>query len=143
MTHILSGNSSDFTIDMSQPIHFDANKQFEAALLSIDLYNSIPNITEENNKFKYSTDSGNTWKLITLNKGSYELAMINDEIQRQMTINGDYDSINNEFYISIATNISELKSAIDITNRSYLVDFTAENSVRPTLGFQSVIRQYG
>jgi hypothetical protein len=53
MTQILSSNTSDFTTDMSQPIHFDADKKYEAALLSIDLYNSIPNITEENNKFKY------------------------------------------------------------------------------------------
>ena len=143
MTQILSSNTSDFTTDMSQPIHFDADKKYEAALLSIDLYNSIPNITEENNKFKYSTDSGNTWKFITLNKGSYELAGINDEIQRQMIINGDYDNINNEFYISITTNISELKSVIDITNRLYRVDFTAENSIGPTLGFQRVIIQYG
>ena len=141
MTQILSGNTSDFTTDMSQPIHFDADKKYEAALLSIDLYNSIPNITEENNKFRYSTDNGNTWKLITLSNGSYELAAINDEIQRQMVINGDYDNINNEFYISIVTNISELKSAIDITNRSYRVDFTVENSIGPTLGFQRVIIQ--
>ena len=45
MTHILSSNTSDFTTAMSQPIHFDVDKKYEAALLFIDLYNSIPNIT--------------------------------------------------------------------------------------------------
>jgi hypothetical protein len=143
MIHVLSGNTADFTIDMLQPIHLDADKKYEASLLSIDLYNSIPNITEENNKFRYSTDNGNTWKLITLNKGSYELQTINDEIQRQMIINGDYDSNNTEFYITVTANISELKSVIDITNSTYRVDFTVENSIGSTLGFQPIELGYG
>jgi len=136
-TLILSDNTSDFTTNLSPPIDLNVNKKYEAALLSIDLYNTIPNITKENNIFKYSTDNGNTWKIITLNKGSYELQALNDEIQRQMVINGDYDSVNNEFYITITANVSELKTIINITNRSYLVDFTVENSIAPTLGFNA------
>jgi len=142
-TLILSGNTSDFTTYLSPQIALKQNKKYEAALLSIDLYNSIPNVTEENNKFKYSTDNGNTWTIITLNKGSYELQALNDEIQRKMVINRHYDVDNNEFYITISANISELKSIVDITNRSYLVDFTTENSIGPTLGFKSIIIRYG
>ena len=44
-TLILSNNTSDFTTNLSPPIDLNANKKYEAALLSIDLYNSIPNIT--------------------------------------------------------------------------------------------------
>jgi len=136
-TFILSGNTTDFTTSISSPIHLDQNKQYEAALLSIDTYNSIPNITDKNNKFKYSNDRGITWKTLTLSKGSYELQAINDEIQRQMIINGDYDSDKNEYYITISANVSELKSIINITNESYLVDFRIENSIGSTLGFSS------
>jgi len=136
-TFILSGNTTDFTTSISSPIHLDQNKQYEAALLSIDTYNSIPNITDKNNKFKYSNDRGITWKTLTLSKGSYELQAINDEIQRQMIINGDYDNVKNEYYITISANVSELKSIINITNESYLVDFRIENSIGPTLGFSS------
>jgi hypothetical protein len=142
-TLILSDNSSDFTTNLSPPIYLNANKQYEAALLSINLYNSIPNVTEKNNKFRYSADNGDNWKNITLSKGSYELPAINDEIQRQMLINGDYDSNNNKFYITITANIAELKSIIDITNESYLVDFTVENSIGSTLGFNPLIIRYG
>lgn len=135
-TLILSSNTTDFTTSFSNPIQLNQNNQYEAALLSIDTYNSIPNITDTNNKFMYSNDKGITWKTLTLSKGSYELQAINDEIQRQMIINGDYDSEKNEYYIIISANTSELKSIINITNESYLVAFR-ENSIGPILGFPS------
>ena len=142
-TFILSGNTTDFTTYISPQIQFYPNKQYEAALLSVDTYNSIPNITDENNKFTYSNDKGITWKTLTLSKGSYELQAINDEIQRQMIINGDYDSMKNEYYITISANVSELKSIINITNESYLVDFRIEKSIGPTLGFPSTSSRIG
>jgi len=142
-TFILSGNTTDFTTYISPQIQFYSNKQYEAALLSVDTYNSIPNITDENNKFMYSNDKGVTWKTLILSKGSYELQAINDEIQRQMIINDDYDSVKNEYYINISANVSELKSIINITNESYLVDFRIENSIGPTLGFPSTSSHIG
>ena len=68
ITH--TATESDFKFNLLPPIRLDPNKKYEAALLSISLYNSIPNITEENNKFKYSADSGKSRKILTLNKGS-------------------------------------------------------------------------
>ena len=59
-TYIMSGIKSDSTTKYSPPISLDDNKQYEAALLSIDLFNSIPNITPLNNVFRYSKDGGNT-----------------------------------------------------------------------------------
>ena len=141
ITH--TATESDFKFNLLPPIRLNPNKKYEAALLSINLYNSIPNITEENNTFKYSTDSGKNWKLITLNKGSYEIQAINDEIQRQMIINGDYDDANNEFYITLSVDIPELKSIINITNKTYLVNFLVENSIGPTLGFYYGVLWHG
>jgi hypothetical protein len=142
-TFILSGNSSDFTTYYPAAILLNPKKKYEAALLSIDLYNSFPNITEENNKFKYSADGGITWKVITLNTGSYELSAINDEIQRLMIINDDYDKETNTFYINISANISTLKSVIGITNEKYKIDFSVTNSIGSTLGFEPIIIQHG
>jgi len=56
-----------------------------------------------------------------------------------MTISNDYDKDNNEFCISIIANISELKSVVNITNSSYLVDFTSEKSIGSVLGFDTII----
>ena len=45
-------------------------------------------------------------------QGSYELQAINHEIQKKMILNGDFDTTNNEAYITISANISELKSIV-------------------------------
>lgn len=144
-TLILSNDTctTDFTTRLSYPIYLHSNKEYEAALLSINLYNSIPNITEENNIFKYSIDNGSTWKILSLDKGSYELQAINDEIQRKMIENGDFDTTKNEPYITISANISLLKSIVHISNESYLVDFTTENTIGSVLGFKQVVVSYG
>ena len=83
----MSGIKSDFTTKYSPPISFDDSKQYEAALLSIDLFNSIPNITSLNNVLRYSKDGGNNWVNIELDTGSYELSAISNEIQRLMANN--------------------------------------------------------
>ena len=141
-TIVLTNNSANFRTCLSPFIRLDRNKNYEAALLSIDLYNSIPNVTEKNNKFQYSTDEGRTWKTITLPTGSYEVAQIETEIQKQMIINDDYNKSNNEYYINIIPNVSELKSVIEITNDKYRVkldndDAGQSNSILKTLGFQA------
>ena len=69
-TLILSGNENSFTTFINPPIHLDKNSTYEAALLSIDMYYSFPNITDENNNFTYSTDNGKSWKQSYLTKVS-------------------------------------------------------------------------
>ena len=104
-TYIMSGMKSDFTTKYSPPISSDDSKQHEAALLSIDLFNSIPNITNLNNVLRYSKDDGNSWVNIELDTGSYKLSARNNEIQRLMAINGDYDhTADNPYYITITAN---------------------------------------
>jgi len=135
---ILSGNTSDF-ITCNDSVILDPNKKYEAALLSLDTYNSIPNITEnKNNIFKYSTDNGITWKNIALNTGAYELQAINNEIKRQIIANGDDESAFN-----IAANISRLTSIVTIENPSYKIDFGVNNSIGQILGYSNIIIGHG
>jgi hypothetical protein len=137
-TFILSGNTSDF-ITSHNSVILDPNSKYEAALLSLDIYNSIPNITvEKNNIFKYSTDNGATWKIIALHTGAYELAAINNEIKRQMIANGD-----NERAITITANVSRLTSIVSIENQTYQVDFGVPNSIGSILGFGDVVIGHG
>ena len=139
-TYIMSGIKSDFTTKYSPPISLDDNKQYEAALLSIDLFNSIPNITPLNNVFRYSKDGGNTWVDIELDTGSYELSAISNEIQRLMANNGDYDqNADNPYFITITANLSELKSIVHISNDNYKIDFSVSNSIGSVLGFTNEI----
>ena len=137
-TFILTGNTSDFTTCHNSVI-LDPNKNYEAALLSLDTYNSIPNITQgKNNLFPYSPDDGKTWKIIALNTGAYELAAINNEIKRQLIANGDSDSA-----ITVTANVSRLTSIVSIEDSSYKVDFSVPNTIGSVLGFDRVMIGFG
>ena len=141
----LSDNSTDFTKHLHSPITLDSDKNYEVAFLSLHTYNSLPNITEANNKFKYSNDKGKTWKIITLSKGAYEFDEINALIQREMQANGDYDKTNEKYYIDLDYYKPTFKTILDISNEDYMVDFGIENSIGSTLGFtnKKYCRSYG
>lgn len=138
VSFILSGNTSDF-VTCHNSVMLDPTKNYEAALLSLDTYNSIPNVTKnKNNVLKYSTDDGTTWKTIALDTGAYELQAINSEIKRQIIVNGDDESA-----INISANISKLTSIVNIENSRYKIDFGVSHSIGPILGFKKVIIGHG
>src|ERR1700689_4603612 len=111
-TYILTGTSSSF-VTCNQGAVLNPNKKYEAALLSLDMYNSIPNIIEgKNNIFEYSVDAGNSWEKISFDTGAYELTAINNEIKRQLVVKGDDDTA-----ITISANESRGTSIINITNK--------------------------
>src|SRR6267154_3291145 len=136
-TITLSINTCDFSTTFPQPIIQNQNKEYKAAFLTLETYNSIPNITDKNNKFVYSVDGGVNWKTIVLEKDAYEIAQINTEIQRQMIINKDYDIGNTTFFINISH--SRLSTVVEITNPNYKINFNVENSIGTTLGFEKEI----
>lgn len=142
-TLTLSGDSTDFTTYLAPPINLDSDQKYEAAFLSLETYNSMPNVTTENNKFKYSIDNGVTWKIITLPVDAYEFSQIGDEIQRQMIGNGDYNKNddNNRFYIKFS--IYRLSSMIEILHPDYKIDFGVQDSIGSTLGFHDEILSHG
>jgi len=131
----LSSNSSSFTTKFLRRLCTDRNVQYEAALISLDMFHAIPNITKgDNDLFEYSTDNGASWKQISLGTGSYELNSINDEIQRVMTLNGDYDKTKQSYFVTISPDLSNLTSVIEIKNEQYKVRFRP-NSIGSLLGF--------
>src|ERR1700755_1844397 len=56
MSIVLSSNTSDFKYNFYPSIKLDNYKTHEIALLNIDMYHSVPNIDESNNKFVYEND---------------------------------------------------------------------------------------
>ena len=79
-TFDFDNSSTNFITKFSPTIRLDRTKKYEAAFISLETYNSIPNIPWDNNIFKYSTDNGLIWKTITLLTGAYEIEAINNEI---------------------------------------------------------------
>jgi len=130
---VVTSSGTDWTTHLSLPLFLNPKRRYELALVNLEAYNSLPNITEANNHFVYSPN-GTTWKTITLPEGSYELVQINTEIQRQLEANGDWKSSKNTHYITVGANPSTLRTFIKIDSTAYQVDM-ASSTIRPTVGF--------
>lgn len=139
---LLSEKSTKIKTKFRPLIQLKNNKKYEMALVNLETYYSFPNIDASNNNFRYSPDSGTTWINIDVPEGSYEIADINEYIQRVMKENGHYDSIADEFCITLEPNNNTLKSVLNIAT-SYKVNFTTANSIRTVLGFNALVYTSG
>ena len=119
---IVSGNETSFNTRFNPKIELDREKVYEIALVNLETYYSFPNIDESNNIFVYSPDDGNSWVKIKIPEGSYEIDDINNTVQQEMKKRGHYDSINEDYPISISANSNTLKSVL-ILEKDYQVDF--------------------
>lgn len=135
---IVSDDKTRFTTKFNPPIQLNKKKYYEMALVNLETYYSIPNITSKNNSFTYSPDEGSNWTTITIPTGSYDIEDINDVIQRKMKANGHWDATNEEYYVSILANPNTMKSILNIEN-NYQINFKPGKSLRKLLGFNSKI----
>ena len=115
-------------------LELDRDKKYEIALVNLETYYSFPNIDETNNVFVYSPDNGNSWVKIKIPKGSYEIDDINNSIKHEMEKRGNYDQVNEDYYINISANSNTLKSIL-IFEKDYQVDFSHQNSLAKVLRF--------
>ena len=134
---IVSDNTTLFTKKFNPPIQLKKHKSYEIALVNLETYYSIPNITRKNNSFKYSAN-GTDWHTITIPTGSYDIEDINDVIQREMKSNGHWDEANEDYYVSLLANPNTMKAILNIEN-NYRVDFKPGSSLRKLLGFNSKV----
>jgi len=77
ITLTLIGNTSVLVADYFPPIELDQN--YQCALMSLDTYNSIPNVDVGNNLFHIGKH------MIKIPVGSYEISDINDLLTRKYT----------------------------------------------------------
>ena len=135
-------NPSNFYTPFSQPTTLPENA--ELALVSAKIWYSYYNIKSiyHNNTFRYY--NGSSYVDIVIPDGNYQLFQLNSYIQGQMKANGDYDSVNDAFYVSLDPNYSTLRCKLTITadgvSAGYKVDFTStglgtDDQLREILGF--------
>ena len=104
---------------------------------SFNTYNSIFNVTSENNKIIYF-DGLLYWKEIVLPPGAYEIEQINDEIARHFAAKSlNYIPVDSA-PIKLEANTATLHSIIRLSD-GHKVDFTQPNTLRDLLGFDSLI----
>lgn len=80
--------TDDFTTRLDLSIR---DNEYECALVRLDTWYSWNNvITGVNDTLAYQIATGQPWKTITIPRGIYSVADLNDYIHGQMVINGDY-----------------------------------------------------
>src|SRR5215469_9973504 len=124
----LSDNNSDFKFAIYPPIKLDENGKHEIALLNIDMYHSIPNIDEFNNKFVYEYN-GEKYEII-FPTGAYEIEAINNYIQEQLVKNNHSEAF------SIKANTITLKCIINIIKMNLKIYFYEQSTFKELLGFK-------
>jgi hypothetical protein len=132
----LNEKSTRIRTEFRPVIELDCNKKYEMALVSLDTYNSIPNIDETNNNFKYSPDNGTTWFNVDIPEGCYEIEDINNQIQKIMKDNKHGAAV------SVTANNNTLRTVL-IIDENYKVDFTCAKSIRSVLGFNEQMYSEG
>lgn len=123
----ITENSSEIRVKFNTPIQLDPNKNYKIAVKYFSVYNSIYNITAENNELRYKING--EWKTFKLDHGAYEVKNINERILNDANIK---DNI--VFFPDTPTGraMMKLKSGVE-------VDFKHEKSFRDLLGFNKKI----
>ena len=78
LTFTLMGRTSELCADHVLPISLEG--EWVVGLLGFETYNSIPNIDERNNTFRYGIND-----VMVIPKGAYEIDDINKYIKFQIT----------------------------------------------------------
>lgn len=133
---LVSKNKSRIVTKFNPLLELDKGKKHEMALVNLETYYSFPNIDATNNKLRYSGNNGVSWLDVAVPEGCYEVADINEYLQRIMKENGHHDGTNDAAPITLEPNSNTLKSVLNIAE-GYRVDLTVENSIRTVLGFDS------
>lgn len=124
----LTGNSSTLRSVLFPALRLPKGKIWEAALLDLTTYNSIPNVVEKiNNKlhyYKYKDVKGvySDLEEVNLQTGAYEIDDINYTIQQNIGKDN----------ITIKGNNNTMKAEII---SKYYIDFSKEGSIGSLLGF--------
>jgi hypothetical protein len=121
--------ASDFTTTFASPIRLNAKRKYVFALKRFSVYNTLFNITKENNRFTYSADGGKTWIDLYIPNGAYESKGLNKRLQSLLKTTD----------ISVAADEETSQAIMTIKNPLFRVDFTKPNSLNTLLGFKPAV----
>jgi len=138
---MVSENSTKIKTTFNPPLELD--RKYEMALVNLEAYYSFPNLSDENNIFRYSpgfvevsrrgdeddSTRQRQWVEVQIPEGSYNLIDIAETIKIVMKRNG-----HNDESIKITANTNTLKSVLEIQG-DFQADFRARNSISSVLGF--------
>ena len=124
-TFIFNFKSTNSIFEFGNKLSLNKNYVYTLKLNSLSGWETLTNIDETKNKFRYSPDNGVTWKNIVIPKGVWEFTLINKKMQEQLKNNNHYDSTSNKYYINFEINTSENRVILNLEH-SYQIDFSVE-----------------
>lgn len=133
VTITFTGNSSSLNAHFYPEIELDERFNYSCCLLDLYTYNSIPNVHENNNKFYYSLDKGETYEVVTLPIGSFE---VNEILQLLMA---EFDRRK----VKISIKADDRTTKCNLKSENAIIDFTKADSICTLLGFSKRILGIG
>ena len=118
---VLNGNGSRIETTFSPEIAIDENCHYEIAFASLETYYSFPNIDTKNNTVQIYLFG--KWHDFEIPVGCYELNGINEELQRQMRLQGAKE------VVKLEPNLNTFKCIMTIP-KDMKVSFKAVNSLK-------------
>lgn len=129
----LTGNTSDLRLKYQEPQILDkSNYTYHIALETFDVFNSIPNVTEENNSIKIKPGKEKEEITISITPGAYEIDQIHSMIVADLTNLGIAKVADNFKFIPM---ISIKQVFIEIA-KGWKISFNVKNSMATLLGFK-------
>lgn len=132
LTVVLTGKGSEVGCILNPPIYL--NGDYEMCMVSLQTYNSIPNVTLANNVFRYYSmlpNKPNGWKVIKVPEGTYDIHDLEKYIDEKLK--EEEDDVN---YFNLSANSNTMKVFM---KASVDVDFGVENSIGSMFGFHKKI----
>lgn len=131
LTFVLSGASSKLQCLLNPPIYLHG--AHEMCLVSLQTYNSIPNVTLKNNIFYYNVvDKGpRKWQKIVLPVGTYDVYDIQKYILAELR-----SKVSDKQYFFLYGNTNTMKVSMRTTVD---VDFSQQNNIGSLLGFPAIL----
>ena len=125
----------DFRVDVDSQVSFIQGHEYEVALVGYSVWNSIKNISVENqnNTLRINPGTGSFVDII-ITDGIYGISELNGVIKKALSGLG-HDPLK----FSIVGNFNSLKVDMVIGTGGWQVDFSAANSLYKILGFDNIL----
>ncbi len=134
-TFTYNSRKTDNIFNFGNKLNLNKDYVYTLKLNSFSGWETLTNIDETKNKFKYSHDNGVTWNNIIIPKGIWGFTQINKKIHQEMKANNHYDSTNDKYYVNFEVNISVNRIVLKLEN-NYQIDFNVPNSMFKVFGFK-------
>jgi len=129
----ISNSTMDFITRFNPPLQLKKGKQYEMALLNLELTIRFQTSTQPTtvlNIPRTMVKTGSPSKFLKVD--------IDAAIKQQMRTNNHCNDENDKYFISVSANSSTLKTVLTLWN-GYQVDFGLPNSMRHILDFNSAV----